>query len=101
METNPYKIAEMLNRLKPGRCYTFSADEIRDIAGTDHIFPLTGRSGWQIMLDNVVGSATPEWNIVRHGNGSVTCCRVEPPAPKLRPSLILPPINEQTRKYNG
>jgi len=75
---NPYEIAETLNRMKPGDCMTFDRDFLQGIVGTASFIP-SGRAGWQVVLDNVIGSNTPDWLFETNlYTGSVTCKKAEP-----------------------
>ena len=73
MINNPYEVAEILNRMKPGEWITFDRFVLNNIGGTDSILPF-GRSGWEIVMDNVIGSNTPDWSFWTDPmTGSITC----------------------------
>ena len=53
MPISPYDIAAEINRMRPGQCMVIPRFTLQDIQGNW----LTGESGWDRVLGNVIGSA--------------------------------------------
>lgn len=72
--TDPYELADRINRVPRGMALTIPRHEIADIPEWPE---LTGRTGWQHVLDNVMGSAhRSEWRFDQRMNGDVDCYRM-------------------------
>lgn len=73
---NPRELAAIINRMRPGHQLKLAQHERLRLRGDLH------RTGWEIVLDNVVGSAHEDiWRFLPDIGGGMTIVRLEEPAP--------------------
>jgi hypothetical protein len=71
---NARELAELINRIPRGCRMDITARQLQDLQGDFH------RTGWEIVLDNVIGSAYPEmWSFEKTHKGGMLVIRHREP----------------------